>query len=387
MQGTVAPAAPRIWIASLRIMGLFRTGADGRPLVSDWDFVSGHIEGIKFWDSQIDGKSDDELRAVFAECRRRGLRIAYEKGRWPLPEDLFGLELSKQLERQPSEAEALDHIRRDRGPMLTAFETDVWARAAATSEIARLKRISDAGGIDMMSFIDLDGAVLKNVFPYAFALTQWGLTDAPEEKRFQHGFADPATFIAAFRRMAEIIRAEVPEARHVMYRVLPNVHFWTYREAVRPERLEDGRMVYRNVDFHRFREHTLDFADVLPLIAANRDIFAGVTTDYPFELYSRPAGNARYRGIAADTMRAGLSFCPILTAMSAKDSMADWSRDVALHRDRVMREARPDMLMVQSWGEHPTWDDFLKPEDDPTGFLGIVADVIRAVGATPRSSR
>ena len=40
------------------------------PLVADWDFVSDHIAGIGFWDGQTDGKSIEELRAIFDDCRR-----------------------------------------------------------------------------------------------------------------------------------------------------------------------------------------------------------------------------------------------------------------------------------------------------------------------------
>lgn len=174
--------------------------------------------------------------------------------------------------------------------------------------ILRLRKIREAGGLDLLECIELDGAILKNVFPYCFARTQWRIPDIPESQAYQHGFESPDAFLTAFRLMVEKVYAAVPEAAHVRFRHLPNIHFWTYRQQVVPETTPDGTVVYHNVDFKRFQTETLDYHDVLLALREHHDLFVGITTDYPQELYRRPAGNARYRGIAKEAMDLGFSF-------------------------------------------------------------------------------
>ena len=388
-------STPRVWLSSLKIMALFRTDDEGKPLVKKWDFVREHIDGIKFWDGQIDHKTVDELRDIFAVCRKNGIRIAYEKGRWPLPEDLFemavakrmGRERSRQAEKNLTDAElrraAVAHILSDQGPALSSYDAAEFAVAAAGPEITRLKKIRDAGGIDLMEFIDLDGGILKNVFPYAFAHTQWKLGNIPEEKYYQRGFKTPADFLRGFLEMMSVIRREVPEACHVRFRHLPNVHFWRYKQPVVTEKRPDGTMIYHNVDFKRFAEHTLDYHDVLPLLRQHQDIIYGVTTDYPHELFVRRPGNARYRAIARDAMAQGFSFCPILNVMAAKESMATYHQRALAYCGALRKHVKPDMYLVQSWGKHPTWEDIFKSEDEPGCFLNLAKEVIMRVKTLP----
>ena len=375
---------PEVWLSNTRIQRLFLDKPDGEAFDSHWRFVYEHIDGIKFWDALPVNLDQDRLTDLFGKLRRQNIKFALEKGRWPVPRDLFeplvdqaDRRLQPQAEADPSlrglsEGQRRDLARarvvEDRGEMLDSYDPEEFARKAAVAEIGRLQKIQAAGGLDLLDFIDLDGPVIKNVFPYRMAGTQ-GRVDVPDEQHFRRGFETPEGFFVAFRKMREILDEAMPEAKHVRYRFLVNFHFYTYRQPVQPELQPDGSVKYRHVDFHRFRDQTLDFHDVLQGMAKHRGLFYAVTTDYPYELYRMPRNVRRYRAMAREAKELGLGFAPILNAMSASKSMQQLHDDTMAMLQDAHKNIQPDIYLIQHWGEHPTVDELMVSEDEEGSFL------------------
>ncbi len=382
--------APQIWVSSLYINHIVTENAFNYI----WPEASRKVSGIKPWDGKISYVSLNELKAWEKSLRKRNMRISYEKGRWPLPPDMYELQVQKEINAMRDNgdergmeilrAEAEADIIADRGEMLSTddyqalyLERNEFIRKAAAPELVRLRKIQEAGMLDLFETIEFDGAIIKNVFPYTTGITQWNLP-LPEEDRFKPGFGSPEEFLELLAEMAVYIRNQLgEEGQHIQFRILCNFHFWTYGEPVIPEQLPDGTWKYHNVSFHRFREHTLDFKDVVEYIKDRRDIFAGVTTDYPYELYRQAASKARYGRMAADLEQYGISLRPIVTAMSASDgSMQDYHGDIVAFFTMLEKEVRPEMYMIQSWGTHPTRNEVKQGEYKFGSWLNAIKIIV-----------
>lgn len=316
---------PEIWVSSLYINHIVTEDAFKRL----WPAGSAKTAGIKVWDGKINYLDLNTLKYWEKSLRKRNIRLSYEKGRWPLPPDLYELQVIKEIEKLVSKgdrrnteilrAEAEQKIISDRGEMLSTDDYDALYNArmefiqkAATPEITRLRKIRDAGLLDLFEAIEFDGSIIKNVFPYTTAITQWQL-DVPESDRFKPSFESAEKFLNVLSDMIRYIKEEIgPEGNHIQFRILCNFHFWTYGEPVIPEQQSDGTWIYHNVSFHRFREHTLDFKDVVEYIKDKKDIFKGITTDFPYELYKQSAGKQRYKRMASDLKKYEYHFGPSL---------------------------------------------------------------------------
>lgn len=382
---------PRIWVSSLYINHLVTEDALDRI----WPVGSDHTSGIKAWDGKIDYLDLSTLKNWEYSLRKRNIRLSYEKGRWPLPPDLYELQINKEIEKLRSKgddrsseivrAEAEENILSDRGEMLSTDdysalydERTEFIRKAAAPEIERLKKIRDAGMLDLFEVIEFDGAIIKNVFPYTTAITQWGL-DVPESDRFKPGFGSAEKFLDVFAEMITYIKEQIgPEGDHIEFRLLCNFHFWTYGEPVIPEQKEDGSWIYHNVSFHRFREHTLDFKDVVEYVKDKQDVFAGITTDFPYELYIQAAGKQRYKRMADDLEKYEIPLRPIVTAMSANTSMKQYHEDILSFFNQLEKDISPDSYMIQSWGIHPTVQEVKESEDSNYSWLNAVNKIIQS---------
>ena len=387
-------SSPEVWLSSTKLPAILVDQKDGTPFNEQWQFVSNNIDGIKFWDGQISSYSVEEIKEWIGHCKELNIKIAYEKGRWPLPPDMYQLQihnvaqrLSRNNEKRSADSlqllvEAEEHIINDQGEMLQNdlyMNIEEFATKAAQPEIQRLLKIKEAGGLDILEYIEFDGAALKNMYPYTFGKTQWQLFDIPEEDRFKRGFKSFDAFFSAYELMISKIKEAVPEASHVKMVHLPNIHLWTFREDVQPEKQDDGSIVYHNVDFKRFQEHAEDLQDLLNAMENHKDIFQGITTDYPYNFYIRENGNRRYRGFAEEAKRMGFKFGACINSMSGEESMERLNNDSFEFVKRLKSEVQPDMYMVQSWFKHPTNTEIFISEDSLGSFLNLAKRTIKEV--------
>jgi hypothetical protein len=388
---------PEVWIASTKLMAALNDKPDGQPFNSHWKFVSENIEGIKFWDFQISSCSPEELKTWIINFKELGIKIGYEKGRWPLPPDMYQMAVKKRsdilekqfladgktMARHEIEKEAEKRLIDDQGEMLstdkyTKFEE--FAQKAAATEIQRILKIKEAGGLEILEFIEFDGAFLKNVFPYAFGLSQWGFSGIPESDRFKPGFESMEVFAdKVYARMIEIIREKIPEASHVEIVHLPNIHLWTYRQDVKVETFPNGEKIYHNVDFKRLQENALDLHDMLSALNQRRDIFSGITTDYPYTFYVRPAGGKRFRGFASEAKELGFKFGCCINSMSGERSMQALNDESYEFAKQLHEHVRPDVYMVQSWFRHPLQEEIFESEDTEGSFMNLAKKIIELV--------
>lgn len=388
---------PEVWLASTKLLAALNDKPDGQPFNSHWKFVSENIEGIKFWDFQISSCSPEELKTWITNFKELGIKIGYEKGRWPLPPDMYQMAVKKRsdnlekqflaegktMTRDEIEKEAEERLIDDQGEMLstdkyTNFEE--FAQKAAATEIRRILKIKEAGGLEILEFIEFDGAFLKNVFPYAFGLSQWGFAGIPESDRFKPGFESMEVFAdKVYARMIEIIREKIPEASHVKIVHLPNIHLWTYRQDVEVEILPNGDKIYHNVDFKRLQENALDLHDMLFALNQRRDIFSGITTDYPYTFYIRPAGGKRFRGFASEAKDLGFKFGCCINSMSGEKSMQALNNESYEFAKQLHEQVRPDVYMVQSWFRHPLQEEIFESEDTEGSFMNLAKKIIELV--------
>jgi hypothetical protein len=384
---------PQVWVSSLYINHIMTENA----LQTIWPTGAGYAAGIKPWDGKVSYVSVTDLRQWGESMRKRNMKIAYEKGRWPLPPDLYEMKVQQELQALRDKGDTRNEtvlrqlieedIIEDRGEMLSTDdyewlynERSEFVRKAAAPELGRLRKIRDAGMLDLFESIELDGSIIKNVFPYTTSMMQWKLP-VPEEDRFKPGFSTAEKFLDVLSDIVVYIRDQLgAEGQHIQFRILCNFHFWTYGEPVVPEQQADGTWIYHNVSFHRFGEHTLDFQHVVEYIREKPTLFAGVTTDFPLELYRQPAAKARYGRMAADLKKYDVSLRPIVTAMSAKDqSMEVYHQDILAFFDLLEMEVRPDMYMIQSWGTHPTVSEVKESEQIPGAWLNAVKRIIEKI--------
>jgi hypothetical protein len=382
---------PQVYISSLYINHILTEDAFNRI----WPQSAKYVAGVKAWDGKINYVSQDNLRQWSNSLRKKHMKLCFEKGRWPLPPDMTEKYIEKEVcelrnkddnrSEELMRMEIIDKMIEDRGESLSTdnyeelftSKRDEFIRKAAAPDLARLRKIQAAGGLDVFEAIEFDGAIIKNVFPYTTGITQWSLA-IPEEDRFKPGFASAEQFLDVLSDMIIYIRNELgEEGKHIQFRLLINFHFWTYGEPVVPEQKPDGSWLYHNVSFHRFREHTLDLKHVVEYIKEKPEIFAGITTDFPYELYRQSAANARYGRMVDDLKNYGISLRPIVNAMSASSKdMPGYHEDMLSFFNQMEREASPGNYMIQSWGIHPTVNELKDPETKPGSWLNAVYKIV-----------
>jgi hypothetical protein len=388
---------PEVWLASTKLLQVLNDKPDGEAFNSHWKFVSENIDGVKFWDFQISSCSTEELSQWIKNFKKLGIKIGYEKGRWPLPPDMHRMAVKKRSDniekqylaegknvpREEIEKEEERKLINDLGEMLSDDKYqnfEEFAQKAAATEIQRILKIKEAGGLDILEFIEFDGAFIKNIFPYAFGISQWGFTEIPESNRFKPGFENMEIFTQkVYSRVIELIKDSVPEAAHLKVIHLPNIHFWTYKQEVDVEILPNGDKIYHNVDFKRHQEKAMDLHDMLAALNTRRDVFSGITTDYPYNLYMRPAGGRRYRGFANEAKELGFTFGCCINSMSGERSMKELNKDSFEFARLLKEQVEPDMYMVQSWFKHPTNSEIFDSENQEGSFMNLAKKIIELV--------
>jgi hypothetical protein len=334
-KGPVSPESPQVWMAVLPMQVLGE-----KP--KEWEDVQQRLDGMKFWQSQIDDTPVEKLRPLIQLLDGRHIDIVIENNYWPGPVD-----------------EEIGH----RG---------------AEAEIARIDKIAKAGG--KVKAIDLDDPVRRLFYP-----------EYPTN--MEHGNMDVAWCVRQLIVYMKEVRKTYPD---VDFYVLSNFPNWSYK---------DGPS-YWGGDAKNKMANWGDYWPVLQAVVEMTKEAGvpvrGLTIDNPYDYAIGKARSpylkdptsvdwiARIRDAEDYVRKQGLEFNLIYNAETAggklesdkvvgNGAMEDYCKDtlayIKLYRERG---GKPDRYIIQSWYKHPIAEEVL-PESKPFSFTALVKQVIEEV--------
>lgn len=331
-----SPESPEVWMAVLPVEVLGKENAA-------WDYVQHHLDGLKFWQHQIDGATVEQLRPLVRLLTEHDIDIVIENNPpWPGPVD------------------------------------EGIGERAAKAEIARIDKVAQAGG--KVAAIDVDGPVRRLFYP-----------DYPTS--FAHGNMDIAWCVQQFIVYMKAVRKVHP---HVEFYALTNFPNWGYK----------GGPAYWGADQDNKQYNWGDYWPVLKAIVEMTKEAGvpvrGLTVDNPYDYaigrvpspqLKDPASVdwlGRLRDMEDYVRKQGLEFNVIFNAqisggdLSSEQVVGNGSMD-QYYQDTLAfiklyheRGGKPDRYIMQSWYKHPVAQEVL-PEDKPPAFTALVKEVLEQV--------
>ncbi len=335
VKDAASPASPQVWMAVLPMQVLGE-----RP--GEWEYVQSHLDGMKFWQEQIDNTPVEKLRPLIQLLAKRHIDIVIENNSWPGP---------------------VDENIGERG---------------AKAEIARIDKIIKAGG--KVKAIDIDDPVRRLFYP-----------EYPTS--MEHGNMDVAWCVRQLISYMKAVRKAYPEMDFYAITNFPN---WSYKNG--PSYWggdKDNKMA-------NWGDYWPALKAIVKMTKEAGVPVRGLTVDNPYDYAIGKAKSpylkdpasidwiSRLRDMEDYVRKQGLEFNLIFNAETSggkldsdkvvgNGAMDDYYRDtldyIKLYRERG---GKPDRYIIQSWYKHPIAEEVL-PESKRPSFTSLVKVVIEDV--------
>jgi hypothetical protein len=335
VKDAASPDSLQVWMAVLPMEVLGERAGE-------WTYVQNHLDGMKFWQHQIDDTPVEKLSPLIQLLAERRIDIIIENNSWPGRVD--------------------DNI----------------GERGAELEIARIDKVAKAGG--RVKAIDIDDPVRRLFYP-----------EYPTS--FEHGNMDVRWCVRQLISYMKAVRKSYPEVDFYAITNFPN---WSYK----------GGTSYWGGDQNIKQNNWGDYRPVLEAIVEMTKEAGvpvrGVTVDNPYDYAIGKAPSPYLKDPASidwisrlldmeDYLRKqGLEFNVIFNSQTSggnlesdkvvgNGAMDDYYKDT-LDYIKLFRErgGRPDRYIVQSWYKHPIADEVL-PESKRPCFTALVKNVIEDV--------
>jgi hypothetical protein len=326
---------PKVWMAVLPFEPLAeRTG--------EWEYVQQHLDGIKFWNHQIDNAPLEKLRPLIQLLAERRIDIIIENNWWPGPVD-----------------------------------DDIGERGAKL-EVARIDKVVKTGG--KVKAIDIDDPVRRLFYP-----------EYPTS--MEHGNMDVNWCVRQLISYMKGVRKAYPD---VDFYVITNFPNWGYKDGPSYWGGDKDNKLYNWGDY---------WPALQAIVATTKEAgvpVRGVTVDNPYDYaigkarspYLKDPASIDWIGRLLDVenyvRKQGLEFNVIFNAETSggkldsdqvvgNGAMDDYYKDtldyIKLYR---RRGGKPDRYIIQSWYKHPIAEEVL-PESGRSSFTALVKKVIEDV--------